>query len=67
MDAVKIGNTLKNLRESQQLTQAEVAGYLGVSQSAVANYEAGIRVPRDEVKMAYARLFDESIQLIFFS
>lgn len=41
-----IGKNIKQLRKARGLTQKELADKLGVTQSAVGNWEAGIRNPR---------------------
>lgn len=38
------------------LTQAEIAGTLGVNQATVASWETGRRRPRGEAALRYARL-----------
>lgn len=48
-------------------TQAEVAKAIGVSTSAYTMYEKGQRVPRDEVKSRIAKLYNRTVQFIFFS
>ena len=39
---------------------------IGITQSALSNYEAGIRVPRDEIKAAIANFYHTTISAIFF-
>lgn len=51
---------LKLLREEEGVTQSELAKKLGVSQSAVAQWEAGTRVPAAQAVVALARYFDTS-------
>lgn len=43
-----------------------VARSVGITQSALANYEAGIRVPRDDVKAALANYYKTTVESIFF-
>ena len=40
---------LRQQREAKGLTQAELAARLGVSKSAVGNYETGVSMPREEI------------------
>ena len=47
-------------------TQSEVASAIGITPSALANYEAGIRIPRDEKKIKIANYYQVSVQEIFF-
>ena len=54
-----IGNRIKFLRESEGLTQKELAVKLGLKgETAVANYESGYSLPKDEVKLKMCELFN---------
>ncbi len=44
----------------------EVAKAVGISERALASYERGERVPRDEVKQRLATFYKRSVQHIFF-
>ena len=59
-----IGKTLRELRGDD--SQEVMACKLGVSKSALAMYERGERMPRDEVKLRIANHFGQSVQSIFF-
>lgn len=63
----KIGKRLAELRNKAGKTQQEVASDNGTSVSAIAMYEAGKRIPRDEVKASLANYFHRSIEEIFFA
>ena len=65
MDAMKIARRLIDLRGNK--SQEEVAAAVGISRSALAMYEAGGRIPRDEIKVKLARYYDSSVEAIFFS
>lgn len=65
MNKEKIAERLRALRGSKSL--ATVAGEVGITPSALNNYERGVRIPRDEVKMALANYYGESVENIFFS
>lgn len=65
MDANLIGKKLKALRGSN--TQCAVAEKLGISVSALAMYENGCRIPRDEIKLKIANLYEKSVEEIFFT
>ncbi len=52
---MEIGNKIKTLRKSLGMTQGALALKLGVTPSAVGNYEHGLSFPKEEVLM---RLFD---------
>lgn len=64
MDVKKMGEKLRKLRGSK--TRQEVADAVGISISALAMYEAGERIPRDEVKIRLAAYFNRSVNYIFF-
>ena len=63
----KIASKLINLRKSVKKTQEEVARAIGISTSALAMYEAGERLPRDEVKIRLANYYNVSVEFIFFA
>lgn len=65
MDKQKIANNLKSLRGNT--SQAEVARAVGITPAAMANYEQGIRIPRDEVKKRIAEYYGVTVESIFFS
>lgn len=56
---------LVELRGSR--TQEEVATAIGISKSAIAMYETGERVPRDNIKLRIAKYYKKSVQSIFFT
>ena len=64
IDKIKVGNRLKELRGER--TIEEVASVLGISPSALSNYENGLRMPRDQIKAKIARYYRKSIEAIFF-
>ena len=64
-DPVKIGQRLSNLRGNRTLKK--VANAVGISVSALAMYETGKRVPRDEIKVMLARYFNTSVEALFFT
>lgn len=66
-DKSLIAKKLTALRQKKQKTQQEVASALGLSVSAIAMYEAGVRVPRDEVKLALAQYYQTTVGYIFFN
>ena len=61
----RIGERLKNLRGEK--TRKEVSKELGVSKSAIAMYERGERVPRDNVKIKIAKFYNMSVEDIFYT
>lgn len=64
MDSKKIGNRLIELRKD--LSREKMASDLGISMSALAMYEQGNRIPRDEIKIKIALYFGKTVQEIFF-
>ena len=60
-----IGKKLIKLRGEK--TAKEVAEALGVTRQAIWNYENDRRVPKDEMKVKIAKLYNSSVQEIFFS
>lgn len=46
--------------------QREVAKAIGISDSALAMYEGGNRVPRDEIKEKLAKFYGLSVGFLFF-
>lgn len=67
ISASVIGQRIKNLRESKGMTQEAFCNAVGITQPALSNYETGLRIPRDEVKLRIARCFDTSIEAIFYA
>lgn len=65
MNKRDVGNKLVSLRGNR--TQKEVAADLKISISALAMYERGNRIPRDEIKLKIASYYGKSVQEIFFS
>lgn len=64
-DPMEIGRRLANLRGGQ--TQSEVAKEIGVCVSAINNYENGVRIPRDDIKIRLAKYFGVTVESIFFT
>lgn len=60
----EIADTLRQLRGDTPREQ--VAAACGISLSALAMYETGARMPRDEVKLALAQYYGKSVGEIFF-
>lgn len=64
IDPKVIGRRLVALRGKKR--REDVARDLEVSPSAVAMYENGERIPRDEIKVKIARYYNTTVQEIFF-
>ncbi len=64
MNPAKIGQKLRELRGER--TQKEVCDATGIKQTALSNYEMGIRIPRDETKLKLANYYGVSTASLFF-
>lgn len=62
-----IGETLRELRLAKKKTLEEAAKDIGITASALGNYEHNIRVPRDNIKIAISEYYKKPIQKIFFA
>lgn len=62
--AKEIGERLINLRGEQ--SREAIANAIGVSKSAISMYENGERVPRDDIKVRFAKYYNSTVQKIFF-
>ena len=62
-----IGDTLRELRQAKGKSLAEAAKEIGITPSALGNYESNIRVPRDSIKIAISDYYKKPIQKIFFA
>ena len=65
MDSCRIPKNLVALRGEK--SRESVANELGLSLSALAMYENGARIPRDENKEKIARYYGKTIDEIFFA
>lgn len=65
VDAKTAGERLKKLRDIR--TRTGVAAAVGCSVSAMAAYESGERVPRDEIKCRIADYYGVTVQSIWYS
>ena len=59
-----IAQKLRKLRGTR--TREKVAAALHISVSALAMYENGSRIPRDEIKVALARYYGTTVGELFF-
>lgn len=64
---MSIGTKLKALRAEKKKSQQQAADDLSITKSALAMYERGDRIPRDEVKVRIAAYYGETVQSLFFS
>ena len=61
MEKQTIGNTIAQLRKEQNMTQAELAEKLGITQKSISNYEQARCLPPTYVLAAIADLFHLSL------
>lgn len=59
-----IGEKLKKLRGKKKTK--DVAKDIGITTSALSNYENDYRIPRDETKRKIAKYYKKSVEEIFF-
>mgnify|MGYP004543752539 CR=1 FL=1 len=59
-----IARRLVELRGNE--SREAVAAAVGVSISAISMYENGERIPRDDVKIRFAKYYKKTVQEIFF-
>lgn len=65
INPIKVGKRLIVLRGNK--TQEKVASDCGISTSALAMYETGKRMPRDEIKVKLARYYNTTVEELFFA
>ena len=63
INPVEIGKRLRELRGNR--TVQSVANEIGISRSALAMYEIGDRVPRDEIKLKLCNYYGVDINIFF--
>lgn len=66
MDATKIGQRLRKLREDRGQTKSYVAKQIDIPYRTMCAYEYGERIPCDEVKMKLAKYYNTTVGSIFF-
>lgn len=60
-----IGNRIKYLRERECLTQKQLATRLGLKgETAIANYESGYSIPKDDIKFRLCDIFNCSLDYL---
>ena len=57
----QIGNFIQNARKQEGLTQAELAGEVGVTKTAIYYYEAGMKTPSLATITTISRVLDVTI------
>lgn len=66
MDKKAIGSKLRKLRQAKGMSFLEASSAIGVTISALAMYERGERLPRDEIKVRLAHFYNRTVGEIFF-
>lgn len=59
-----LGTRIKILREEKELSQLELARKLNISNSTLSQYEAGNRIPGDDIKNKIADYFNVSVDFL---
>lgn len=61
---MKIGDKLTYLRNSNNLSQAELAKKLNISRSSIGMFESNARIPTTDTLVRYARFFEVSLDYL---
>lgn len=64
MDQVKIGNYIRELRKSQELTQEQMAEQFNVSRRTVSRWETGMNMPDLDILLEMSDFFDVDLREI---
>ena len=67
MNPAKIGAKIRELRTERGETAEELATAINASASAIAMYENGYRIPRDEIKIRIAEHYVVPVESIFYT
>ena len=59
-----LGNRIKTLREEARLSQIDLAKVLHIGNTTISQYESGVRVPSDSIKIAIAQYFGVSLDYL---
>ena len=62
MNDFEFGNFLSKVRRDAGMSQAELAGFLNVTNKAVSKWENGTSKPSTEKLLAFAKLFNLSLE-----
>jgi transcriptional regulator with XRE-family HTH domain len=54
------GNHLKKMRQSKNITQRQLAEFIGASERGIQNYELNVRKPNFDIIIKLCRYFDVS-------
>jgi transcriptional regulator with XRE-family HTH domain len=67
LDKESIGKHLRELRLAKGKTVAQMSEETGLGETALRNYECGLRIPRYEAMFNLAAYFGTTVDHIFFS
>ena len=67
LDKETMGAHLRELRVEKGKTIAQVSDETGLGETALRNYECGIRIPRYTAMFTLAKYYNKSVDSIFFS
>lgn len=59
-----LGNRIKTLREEARLSQIDLAKVLHIGNTTISQYESGVRVPSDSIKISIAQYFGVSLDYL---
>lgn len=62
---MNIAATIKQLRKDAELTQGDLSSIVGMTQTAISQIEAGVRVPHPSTLQAIAEALNVSVALIY--
>jgi len=63
--AKNAGIKIKQLRTEKNMTQTELANKLKIGKSAISNYEAGYRMPKQDLLFALSNIFNVDVDYFF--
>ena len=66
LDKEEIAQHLKDLRIAKGKTVAQVSNDTGIGETALRNYECGLRIPRYTAMFTLAKYYGKSVDSIFF-
>ena len=66
LEKKEIAQNLKDLRSAKGKTVAQVSAETGIGETALRNYECGLRIPRYTAMFALAMYYGVQVDSIFF-
>ena len=67
LDKETMGKNLRDLRLAKGKTIAQMSEETGLGETALRNYEGGLRIPRYTAMFTIAAYFETTVDAIFFS